>query len=142
MMNDRFGNLLEWGQVRADIDDLRGRGALDEHQPGLARILRFTGNWRLVEYVLQVLPDIRQSADILIAEVTNILVRDDLGLELRVLAARALGHLLAIRPPQPASTFDPARVLRTMTDLAARPAPPLLTNALRAALAAARGGAN
>lgn len=137
MAADIFGNLREWGRVLDAIEAARTQGTLDEHQAGLARILRFRGNWRLVERVLQVVTEIRQASDLVIAEVCNLVVAWDVSVDLRVQSARALGHLLAHRPDQP-SSFDPARALRTMEEVAAKPGPPVLTEALTAAVAAVR----
>lgn len=137
MAADIFGNLREWGRVLDALESARTQGTLDEHQAGLARILRFRGNGRLVERALAVATEIRQASDLLIAEVCNLVVEWDVSVDLRVRAARALGHLLAHRPDQP-SAFDPARALRTMEEVAAKPAPPVLTEALTEAIAAVR----
>jgi len=137
MAADIFGNLREWGRVLDALETARTQQVLDEHQAGLARILRFRGNWRLVENVLRVVPEIRQASDLLIAEVCNLAAAWDVSVDLRVLAARALGHLLSHRPEQ-ASSFDPARTLRTMEEIAAKPLPPVLTEAVKAAVAEVR----
>jgi hypothetical protein len=137
MCADIFGNLREWGRVLEALETARAERLLDEHQAGLARILRFRGNGRLIERVLDLATEIRQASDLLIAEVCNLVVAWDVGVELRVKAARALGHLLVQRPEQ-TSSFDPARVVRTMEELVAKPAPPVLADALNAALAAVR----
>ncbi len=117
MSQDIFGSLLEWNQVLKTLDDLREKQLLDEHQNGLARVLRYRKNWQLLERVLTYATDIRQASDPLIAEVQNVLVSPDVYIEARVLAARALGHLIPRRPPQEHSLFDMDRVLQTMSDL-------------------------
>ncbi len=133
---DIFGDLKDWGRVLETIERVRMREGLEEHQAGLARILRYRENWRLADRVLRVVPEVRQASDLLIAEVCNILVMSDVHPDIRVRAARALGHLLVHRPDQ-VSSFDPARTLQTMSDVVARGCPPALEEALEEAISAA-----
>lgn len=138
MAADVFGNLVDWGRVLKQLEELSVQHLLDEHQPGLARILRWGGNWRLTQWVLAHVPEIHQASDILIAELVNILTNEDASLRDRVSAAQGIGHLLPRRPQQTwdSPSYDPARVVQVMRDMLGRPMPPLLHNALDAALEA------
>lgn len=138
MRPDIFGDLMDWGQVLEMLRELKTSRQLDEHQPGLARILRYRKNWKLMETVLTCSTDISQASDVLITEVLEILAAGDVYLQARVLAARALGHLIPRRPPQDPSTLDMDRVLRTMTGVLKGPEAPVLQRAVAEALAEAR----
>ena len=94
MGRDEFGNLLEWGGVVERIGSLRDTGELDEHQEGLARILRYRRNWRLRETVLEVVEEVKSPSMELVSGVWAVLADRMLYLEVRVLAARAPGEML------------------------------------------------
>ncbi len=49
MKKDPFGNLADYQPVLELVHDLADKGELAECQPGLIRILRYKGNWRLRE---------------------------------------------------------------------------------------------
>lgn len=135
MTADIFGNLTEWGRVLDQLEQLKSDGLLDEHQAGLARILRYPDNWRLTEFVLACAIEIRQANDLLIAEATRIFSDQNAYLEVRLLATRALGHLLTHRPPQSGSAgYDPKRVIETMEQVANEPGIPRLKNAIQESL--------
>ncbi len=136
-MADVFGDLREWDRVLALVDNLEAKGLLDEHQAGLARILRTRNNWQLLERALRAAAVVRESADVLTAEVIHTLADPELDLDARVLAARAAGHLLGHRPAQ-ASSFDPERAVQTVLDLAGGQVAPVLQSAITEAIAALR----
>lgn len=138
MPRDIFDDLTDWGRVLAELASLRDKGLLDEHQAGLARLIRYRDNWRLREEALKCAAHITQANDLLIADSLNVLVDQDLALSTRILAARALGHLLPRRPAQGSSKLDPATVIKTMSDLVARRCSPALDEEIRAAIAAAK----
>ena len=143
MAGDVFGNLTEWGRVVDQLEMLKSEGLLDEHQAGLARILRYPDNWRLTELVLTCATEIRQTNDLLIAEVTRIFSDQNAYLEVRVLATRALGHLLTHRPPQSGCTgYAPERVVETMRQIANATATPRLKSAILESLELVQGGDN
>jgi hypothetical protein len=135
MPPDIFGDLRYWGRVLERLEELRASRLLDEHQLGLARILRYRRNWQLMERALSCALEIRQASDILIAEVLNVLVSPEVYLEARVSAAEALGHLIPRRPPQESTLFDEKRALQTMDDLVQLPGLPRLQQAVSRALA-------
>jgi len=131
MAADIFGNLTEWGRVIDQLEQLKSDGLLDEHQAGLARILRYPDNWRLTEAGLAYALEIRQANDLLIAEATRIFSDQNAYLEVRLLATQALGHLLIHRPPQSGrSGYDPGRVIETMEQIANAPGAPRLKTAI------------
>ncbi len=59
MKHDLFGSLRDWGPVLELVDDLADNGQLAKCQPGLIRILRYKGNWRLREEVLKRVGEIK-----------------------------------------------------------------------------------
>jgi len=142
MASDIFGNLTEWGRVMDQLEHVRANRLLDEHQAGLARIVRYNDNWRLTEYVLRWATEIGQANDLLVAEVGNVLADPEAHWSMRVLAARAMGHLLARRPPQSSPVgFDARRAEQMMESLAAECRIPVLQAAVADALEAVRAGA-
>ena len=90
MRRDDFGNLRDWGSVMDRLERLRDEAVLDEHQAGLARILRYRGNWRLREAALEAIQYVKEPSDELLARVLDIVADQGLYREVRVLAARAL----------------------------------------------------
>lgn len=142
MRQDEFGNLSEWGDVLERLEQLKCSGQLDDHQTGLARLVRFQGNWRLREAALQSCLEIASASDVLIADTLNTLADEQTPLRLRVLAADSLGHLLPRYSPQAGSPFDVERVTEVMAQVATRVQPPVLADALRQALAAVEGSAS
>lgn len=142
MTTDIFGNLAEWGHVLDQLKKLREEKLLDEHQSGLARMLRYRTNPRLMEQVLICALDISQASDALIADVLDVVVSTEVVLPFRTQAARALGHLLTHRPPQTSvASLDIKQVVETMESLATVPGPPVLIAALEGALGEVRSTA-
>lgn len=94
MKHDPFGNLIDWGQVLDLFEDLADKGDLPECQPGLIRILRYKGNWRLREEVLKRVGEIHPPSDELVCQVLAMLDDDNIYYDARILAANALIRLL------------------------------------------------
>lgn len=94
MKHDPFGNLCDWGPVLELFDELAENGKLAECQPGLIRILRYKGNWRLREEVLKRTGEIQTPSDELVCQVLNILADDNIYYDARILASDALIQLL------------------------------------------------
>jgi hypothetical protein len=94
MPHDPFGNLQDWGEVLELLDELAQNGRLVECQRGLVRILNYKGNWRLREEVLKRLDQIPEPTDDLIGQVLSILADDNTYYEARIMASKALTHLL------------------------------------------------
>lgn len=94
MDSDTFGNLREWGQVLETLEDLEKAKNLDKHQNGLARILRYGQNWRLLERVLEYTKEIVEPSDELLKEICNIMTSHNFYLDARILAVDALESLV------------------------------------------------
>ncbi|RJR54771.1 MAG: hypothetical protein C4576_00460 [Desulfobacteraceae bacterium] len=95
MSSDMFGNLMEWGKVLQNLEELKQSGRLSEHQPGLVRILRYRNNWRLREAVLGCLNEVFGPSEELVKEVLNLAKDEGTYHEARILAIQALACLLA-----------------------------------------------
>jgi hypothetical protein len=100
MKKDEFGNLRDWGSVMDRLEKLREDAVLDEHQAGLARILRYRNNWRLREAALEGIQYVEEPSDELLTGVLDIVADRGLYREVRVLAARALEGMLEKRRMQ------------------------------------------
>lgn len=94
MTQDPFGNLGDWGPVLELIEDLADNGRLAECQPGLIRILRYKGNWRLREEVLKRIGEIQTPSEALISQALSIIADDNIYYDARILASDALIQLL------------------------------------------------
>lgn len=137
MTGDIFGNLREWGHVPGQLAQLTEAGALDGHQEGLIRLLRYRHNWRLREMALEAIQQLRSPTDRLVSEVLAILMDEGLYYEVRVLAAKSLSALLT----KNASQYRRDRrsvlcgVLQRFRTLLDSPQPPVMHEALRECLA-------
>jgi hypothetical protein len=131
---DVFGNLNRRSGVLAKLDELTLKDRLDQHQVGLARILRFRRNQNLLYEALEYANKIEKASDILIAEVLNVLVSQDLPIITRALAARVLGYLICRRPTGSVSDFDLDMVTESMVHVLSKTEAPALQKALREAL--------
>lgn len=94
MKNDPFGNLMDWGPVMDTLEDMANNNDLEQCQPGLVRILRYKGNWRLREEVLKCIGEIQTPSDELIEQVIAILDDDNLYYDVRIIAGNSLVQLL------------------------------------------------
>jgi len=125
---DPFGNLRDWSQVLDRLDDLAASGGLDGCQPGLARILRYKGNWRLREAVLKHLEQIEAPSPDLVQEVMRLLGDDNLYYEARILAGQALVCLVQRGArndsPSASAAADKLRQVRCV------PQPPFFSQAI------------
>ncbi len=94
MKKDPFGNLADYQPVLELVHDLADKGELAECQPGLIRILRYKGNWRLREAVLKRVGEIQTPSEDLVSQVLSILADDNIYYDARILAGHALIQLL------------------------------------------------
>ena len=94
MKEDPFENLTNWDAVLDVVDELADAGKLSECQPGLIRILKYKGNWRLREEVLKRAGEIQSPSYELIRQVLNILDDDNTYYDARILASDALIRML------------------------------------------------
>jgi hypothetical protein len=135
---DILGNLSRKDEVLAMLEEIASQSRLDEHQIGLARILRFKENPTLLHAALECATNIERSSDILIAETLNVLVAQDLPVSIRSLAAGALGHLISRRPIKADSDFDLDMVMESMAHVLRKSESPTLKKALFKAIGLAR----
>jgi len=98
MKHDLFGSLRDWGPVLELVDDLADNGQLAKCQPGLIRILRYKGNWRLREEVLKRVGEIKTPSSELVFQVLSILADDNIYYDVRILASEALIQMVEKRP--------------------------------------------
>ena len=130
MKQDPFGNLTDWGAVLDIFDELADNGKLEECQPGLIRILKYKGNWRLREDVLKRVGEIQNPSDQLICQILSILDDDNTYYDVRILASDALIQMLK----NVQDGFDDGINLsvRKVTErLRTTPHPPIFHNALK-----------
>lgn len=90
MKSDPFGNLTDWGPVLNTLDELADNGNLSKCQPGLVRILRYKGNWRLREEVLKRSGEIQTPSKELVHQVIAILDDDNIYYDARIIACNLL----------------------------------------------------
>jgi len=141
MSGDVFGNLREWGHVPEQLERLTKAGALDDHQEGLIRLLRYRDNWRLREMALEAVPHLRSPDDRMISEVLGVVLDNGLYCEVRMLAARSLSALLtgnAAHYRREGRTVL-CGVIQKIRMLLGSPQPPVMHTALRECLAAIDG---
>jgi len=133
---DPFGNLMEWGAVLDQLNELELKGKLGDCQPGLIRILRFKGNWRLRETVLKSITKIEMPAAELLEEVLKIVLDDNIYYEARILASEALQQLVKNCRSLPKDHEVLARVpiADKLNLLMKTPQPPIFFNAIDSCL--------
>lgn len=130
MEHDPFGSLRDWGSVLEHVDELTVNGQLDNCQPGLIRILRYKGNWRLREDVLKRVGEIESPSSQLLCQVVNVLDDDNTYYDVRILASDALIQLLK----KPRDGFDgeiEMQVRKVVERLRMSPQPLFFDNALK-----------
>ena len=133
MPADVFGDLQEWGDVLEILEDLRKAEALDHHQSGLARLIRCRSNWRLQEGALISAAQVRSPSRVLVEAALALLRNDEELLENRILAAHALGAMLAAGRAQSECEVAVDQVLASMKGLLREDAPPVFRGAIRRA---------
>lgn len=136
MNSDVFGNLKEWDKVLEVLDSLKESTKLDEHQTGLARILRYRQNWRLLERVLGDAKEISQPSNEFLLEASRIMTDRNIHLNARMLALEAL-ECLVPRMPQDRKhdhNLNPTLITRKMADMLKSPEPPIFHEAVTKSL--------
>jgi len=130
MKHDPFGNLTDWGPVLDIVAELAEKGDLSGCQPGLIRILRHKGNWRLREEVLKHIGQIQNPSNELLRQVLAILDDDNLYYDARILAGSALVQLMRhVRTDEEAAITGQAR--KVIAKLVSTPQPPFFNRALK-----------
>ncbi|MFZ2634261.1 MAG: hypothetical protein WA081_17745 [Desulfosalsimonadaceae bacterium] len=127
--NDPFGNLMDWGPVLDILGELSEGGKLTKYQPGLIRILRYKGNWRLREETLKRVGEIQSPSDDLILQVIDILGDDNIYYDARILAGNALIQLLKNLPDNFSNEMS-AEIQKVIKKLRNTPQPPFFKTAL------------
>jgi hypothetical protein len=129
MKHDPFGNLTDWGMVLNVFEEMAKNGQLAECQPGLIRILRFKGNWRLREEVLKRIRKLEIPSEDLILQVLSILSDDNIYYDARVIAGDTLLEML---PNVQADAYDKLAnaTRKTVEKLKRTPQPPFFDDAL------------
>jgi len=129
MKQDPFGNLTDWGQVLDTFEELAESSRLVDCQPGLIRILRFKGNWRLREEVLKHVGQIQTPSKELVLQVLAIMADDNIYYDARIIAGDALVQLLKNGPDD--SLEELTSATRKLVDkLKSTPQPPFFDEAL------------
>ena len=128
MRDDPFGNLTDWGGALHTLEKLSENGGLSECQHGLIRILRYKGNWRLREEVLQRVGAVRAPSNELIQQVISVLDDDNLYYDARIIAGNALIQLLQNAESAGGDLHDRARTVAEK--LKSTPHPPFFHKAL------------
>lgn len=129
VQQDPFGNLIDWGPVLDLLEEISDKGQLASCQKGLIRILRYRGNWRLREEVLQRVGQIENPSAELIHQVLAILADDNIYYDARILASKALIALLENTRDGFRSEMNKA-VKQVTERLMATPQPPLFDDAI------------
>ncbi len=94
MQSDPFGNLLDWGQALEILETVAAKGGLGHCQPGLVRILRYKGNWRLREAVLRCAGEVQDPSEALVCQLSDIVADENIYYDARILACGALTRLI------------------------------------------------
>jgi hypothetical protein len=131
---DVFGNLMDWGQALDALDKLSEEKRLDEHQSGLMRILRYKGNWRLREAVLECVGRLDDPRPDLAREVMNIMADDNTYYDMRILAATALGEMLSRAAEEAEFNSIKIKCLDIIKSYLDSPQPPIFHKALEKSL--------
>jgi hypothetical protein len=130
MKHDPFGNLNDWGTVLELLEELSNKGLLTYCQPGLIRILRYRGNWRLREEVLKRVGEIQVPSNELLFQVLATLSDDNIYYDVRILAGDALIQLL--NSAQGGSLVElNHEICKVIEKLRSTPQPPFLDEALK-----------
>ena len=132
MSSDIFGNLMDWGQAIDKLNQLKQKKILNEHQPGLVRILRYRDNWRLRETVLNYVKDITNPSDDLLTEVLNIVMDENVYYDARIIAVDALASLMNnYKYNKESDRIDKSDVNKKIKALLVSPHPPVFHEAIR-----------
>lgn len=129
MKQDPFGDLTDWGPVLDILKDLADNGALSTCQPGLIRILRYKGNWRLREEVLKRIGEIQTPSIELVHQLITILDDDNIYYDARIIAGNALVQLLKnVQGSKDGDIYN--RAQKVIDKLKSTPQPPFFDTVL------------
>ena len=139
MNSDIFGDLEKWEKVLKILDGLKESRELDENQAGLARILRFGSNWRLIEKVLECGKEINQPEDKFLLEVFKIITDRNIYLDARILALDTLVCLFPRMNQKGGQKVSQVFIVRNIRNILNLPEPPLFHEAVARSLEAMTG---
>ena len=141
METDIFGSLKEWDKGLEILDNLKKSKKFDEHQVGLARILKYGQNWRLLESVLEEGKEIMQPGDEFLLGLFDVITDRGIYLDARILAVRTLEHVFPRMPKDHSKNhkLSQASVVRKMRGILNSPEPPILHEAIIKSLEAMVG---
>lgn len=127
-----FGNLMDWGVVLDKLEAIRKEGRLDSVQDEMARILKCKNNWKLVEAVLECVPDIEEPSASLIEEIFKTAVDYQMCLDTRVMAINSLGSILVVlkKSNEDASLKKNQLYIAMLYRLLNTPQPPIFHDAI------------
>lgn len=132
---DPFGSLIQWGQVIERLQQMKGKGELDDAQLGLIRLIRYPDNWRIREQALIAARQIAQPTSALLKAIATVLTDTGTYADARTLAAKALGDLVGRgRQAGPPDRVGPDEILVTLRDQLATPEAPVLHCAVEEAI--------
>ncbi len=129
-MSDIFGDLRDWGRVLKQIELLRLAGKLDEHEPGLTRILRYRYNWQLRQAALRAVPELGAPSRELFEVLLGIVTDEYCDLETRLLACAAVGDTIRRQHGRQPSGDLQAQALQRVEAVLHTAPPPVLRQAV------------
>lgn len=108
---------------------------LDDHQEELIRLLRYDGNWRLRETAVEASATLRRPAIETVKQIVQLIKRDDLYYNIRIMASEALSTLVPVILANQDMDKDLVRVFineanHEVYELLSSPAPPIFHDAL------------
>ncbi len=125
MSYDVFDDLQEWGQVLDQVQKMRADGALDDHQQGLARLVRYPSNWQLRQAGLRAIAELKRPCDEVIQVAIQVTVDERNDLETRMLAGHAVSAVLR-NGNGTITEHARSEAAQSIRDLLSQPQPPLL----------------
>jgi len=138
MSRDVFGDLQDWGRVLDQIAELRRSKKLDQHQEGLARLLRYQGNWRLREAALEAVKEVNSPTSVLLSQVVAVMMDEGVYWRARVLATETLSQLIQKRGRKVPVIISAGGVVKKMNRLLDTPQAPVFHESIRKFLQAVK----
>ena len=135
MKDHIFGNLIDWGSTLDTLHLLRDSATLDDHQEELIRLLRYDKNWRLREAAVEAAVTLRKPSIEMVNQIVQLIKRDDLYYNIRIMATEVLSTLLPVIMENKALNKNLVRVFITeanheVSALLSSPVPPIFHDVL------------
>ncbi|MGE5644628.1 MAG: hypothetical protein ACM336_02430 [Acidobacteriota bacterium] len=125
-----FGDLQEWGRVLDQVRRLRQDGTLDQHQPELARLVRYPSNWQLRQAGLRAAAELKTAGDEVLRATVRVLADEEMDLDTRVLAGNAVSRMLGAADSRIGDAAR-AEAIGAIGDLLKKHQPPVLHECAR-----------